>query len=105
MTDMVSVQSPRINVKAFIEGEFGDLQTLHDLICAKVDSGVPQYDSVYRWLRRGSLPADWLATLIVLRELETGAPVSMKNYVLGDRECQASPAKPYASGDLQGIFG
>jgi hypothetical protein len=42
----------------------------------------PSLHAVEKWWQRNSLPADWLAILLSLLEIETGAPTSIVGYIL-----------------------
>lgn len=41
----------------------------------------PNESAVDKWFRRGALPAPWGYTLLVLMELDRGAPVSLAKYI------------------------
>ena len=40
----------------------------------------PSEMAAHKWFKRGSIPPDWLAILLVHMELERGQPVSLVGY-------------------------
>lgn len=102
--DMVSEIAPKFDVKSLIDNEFGGPGPLYATIQREVDSASIKYDSVYRWTRRGSLPCEWLAVLLTIKERETGAPMSLAPYLARNTECPASKAKHSSSGATPSPF-
>lgn len=37
--------------------------------------------AVEKWFQRGSVPGNWLAILIAIKEIETGSPISVAKYL------------------------
>jgi hypothetical protein len=46
-------------------------------------SELPTEHAVMKWLKRDSIPGDWLAVLLALCEVEDGTPVSLHQYLRG----------------------
>lgn len=94
-----------INVKKFVETEFGTTENLrNELASAKLNP--PALDSVQKWERRNSLPGNWLAAALAIRETQLGAPISIIPYIEGDHfECHPSlNAKPAPIGAQPSVF-
>ena len=40
----------------------------------------PKYFTIDKWYARRSIPGQWFATILMLMEIERGAPISLKDY-------------------------
>jgi hypothetical protein len=64
----------------FLKDKFRDP---HGVVGFMTTYGVapPPTDTVRKWFARDTVPADWLPVLLVLIEIDTGAPVSLAEYL------------------------
>lgn len=94
-----------IEVKRFIEAEFGSAENLRgDLESAGFNP--PELDSMQKWGRRNSVPGNWLAAALAIRETQMGAPISVLPYIKGAKlECNHSlSARPTHIGAPSSVF-
>jgi hypothetical protein len=80
-TDMI--RHPRMfNTRQFIDEQFKGRNGVCPMLRAY---GVicPAQTVVDKWYYRESIPTDWFALLLVVLELDHGAPMSLSKYVRG----------------------
>ena len=67
------------SMRKFLTAHWTDKDKLHGWIRAY---GIepPSRAAVHKWLERNSVPAEWFATLLILLEMENGAPISLIAY-------------------------
>ena len=68
------------DARKFIKDLFGSYANLHDDLERAGFTDVPKVDSIGRWARRGSIPGEWLARILWLREREL-EPVELSGYM------------------------
>lgn len=71
------------NSKRFLVEMFGTTQGLLSFLRA-YRAPLPGASAVEKWFQRGSIPSDWLPTLLAYLEIEHGAPVSLAAYLVGE---------------------
>ena len=67
------------NVHQFLEENFATPDNVKGA-CAEQNIDTPARDTVRKWFERGSVPAAWLGTLIVVLEKRSGKPASLRKY-------------------------
>lgn len=67
------------DTRKFLRAHWADATQLHDWI-KLYEPEPPKRPAVGKWFERQSIPSDWLATILVLLEIERGAPVSLIPY-------------------------
>lgn len=67
------------NVVAFLQENFRDPEGVVGFLDS-FGAPVPSEPAAYKWFKRGSIPPDWLALLLVHMEIERGQPVSLVSY-------------------------
>lgn len=93
-----------LDVKKYIEGEFGGPGPLFEQL-VESDLDPPVLDSVQKWVRRGSMPANWLAVTLALREETEGRPISIIPYLQEwPPPCHCSNKKHELIGSTPSVF-
>lgn len=73
----------RFNAELFLREHFRDIDGVERLTRKHLGAS-PQRDAIRKWFERASIPATWLSRLILVVELEYGAPVSMGKFMGGE---------------------
>lgn len=47
------------------------------------DLPAPRASAVEKWMQRNSIPSEYLALLLCVKEFERGAPISLASYISG----------------------
>lgn len=94
-----------INVKKFMESEFGTAENLRTEL-DRANLSPPELDSIQKWSRRNSMPGNWLAAALTIREMQSGAPISIIPYIEGAYlECNPFlNARPTHTGAPSSVF-
>lgn len=70
---------PNFQIQRMLTERVGDALATYKLLIAygyQVD-----YMTCYQWYYRGFAPTKWVLTLLALREIETGEPISFAPYL------------------------
>lgn len=70
----------RFPVKDFLTTEIGPAQTVHALLLSH--GMAAEMDTVRKWFERDSIPGDKLALILLMLEIDRGAPVSVMSHML-----------------------
>jgi hypothetical protein len=70
------------DARAFLKAEF---QTPANVEARLKTYGLtaPRASAVEKWMQRNSIPSEYLALLLCVKEFETGSPVSLSSYLTG----------------------
>ena len=69
----------------FLIERFGHPEAVIGLVRA-YGMNPPKYEAVVKWFRRSAVPSAWFPTLVIIAELETGAPIRLANYLKGNHD-------------------
>jgi len=92
----------------FIQQEFGGVSGFHERLSRAKVPGLPKEACVYRYFKRSSMPGPLLAAALLIRERDTGSPVSLEAYcrLKGETSCQTKlrTEKPVFTGPAASVF-
>ena len=97
-TDMLSIE---FNANHFLDEHVGPGQQAVLALFQNAglpDADMPSYDMVRKWRTRGSMPAEWLARVLLAKEMLGDPPLSMRAYF------SRSNPRPDCSGSLPSVF-
>lgn len=77
---MPDTQPPLFDVAGFIAAEF---QSVHGVApaCEAAGFPIPNIGQIRKWVARQSVPGEWLAILLAVKEAETLRPLSITQFV------------------------
>jgi hypothetical protein len=70
------------DARAFLKVEFQTPANVEARL-KSYDFPAPKASAVEKWLQRNSVPSEYLALLLCVKEMESGAPVSLSPYLIG----------------------
>lgn len=70
------------DTKKFLETHFQSAAKLIAFLKAYDCPTIPSEEAVGKWFQRRSIPGEWFPLLVAYIEIENGAPVSLRGYLM-----------------------